>query len=58
MGARHCIGTKNRLCRGLIYAWLNKWQRRIKDKVSFYRQDWEIIKTAITLNRKHTLANV
>ncbi len=38
-----------------IYAWLNKWQRRINHKVSFYRQDWEIIKPAISLNMKHIL---
>ncbi len=40
-----------------IYAWLNKFKRRMKDNTSFYLQDWEIIKPAITLNMRHILTN-
>ncbi len=40
-----------------IYAWLNKFKRRMKDNTSFYLQDREIIKPAITLNMRHILTN-
>ncbi len=39
-----------------IYAWLHKFKRRRRDKISFYQQDWEMIKPAITLNMKNILA--
>ncbi len=39
-----------------IYAWLHKFKQRRQDKISFYQQDWEIIKLAITLNMKNILA--
>ena len=38
-----------------IYAWLSKFTRRLRESLSFYEQDWEIIKPAISLRMKNIL---
>lgn len=35
-----------------IIAWLDKHRRRVLEKISLYQQDWELIKSGITLGMK------
>lgn len=39
-----------------IYAWINKFKRRVREGLSFYQQDWDVIKTAISLNMRNIMA--
>lgn len=39
-----------------IAAWLQKYRRQLQHKISFYQQDWVIIKTSIAKHLKLILA--
>jgi hypothetical protein len=58
-GIERCQARTGRAQRNHIFmaitAWLQKFQRRLKHKISFYQQDWLIIKMAISKNLKHIL---
>lgn len=51
-GIERCQARTGRAQRNHIFmaimAWLDKHRRRIHESISFYQQDWEIIKPAIT----------
>jgi hypothetical protein len=55
-GIERCQARTGRAQRNHIFmaisAWLQKYQRRLKHKISFYQQDWLIIKTSIAKNLK------
>jgi hypothetical protein len=55
-GIERCQARTGRAQRNHIFiaisAWLGKYQQRLKHKISFYQQDWLIIKNSITQNLK------
>lgn len=55
-GIERCQARTGRAQRNHIFiaisAWLQKYKQRLKHKISFYQQDWRIIKTAIAKNLK------
>ena len=60
-GIERCQARTGRAQRNHIFlaitAWLEKYRRRINEQISFYRQDWEVIKNAISTHMKIILAN-
>lgn len=53
--ARTGRAQRNHICLSIL-AWLDKYRRRIIDKVSFYQQDWNVIKYAISREIKAIIA--
>jgi hypothetical protein len=53
--ARTGRAQRNHICLSIL-AWLDKYRRRIIDKVSFYQQDWNVIKYAISREIKTIIA--
>jgi hypothetical protein len=55
-GIERCQARTGRAQRNHIFiaisAWLQKYQQRLKHKISFYQQDWLIIKSSIAKNLK------
>ena len=39
-----------------ILAWLDKHRRRLQEKISFYTQNWNVIKSAVSSEIKFILA--
>lgn len=52
--ARTGRAQRNHICLAII-AWVDKYKRRIIDKLSVYRQDWQVIKNSIAVEIKHIL---
>ena len=38
---------RNHICLSIL-TWLDKYRRRMQEKISFYNQDWNVIKSAIS----------
>jgi len=55
-GIERCQARTGRAQRNHIFiaisAWLQKYQSRLKHKISFYQQDWSIIKNSIATHLK------
>jgi Transposase DDE domain len=55
-GIERCQARTGRAQRNHIFiaiaAWLQKYQQRLKHKISFYQQDWLVIKSSIAKNLK------
>lgn len=54
--ARTGRAQRNHICLSIL-AWLDKCRRRIFEKISFYQQDWNVIKNAISNEIQLILAN-
>jgi|TARA_Y100000310_G_C20528802_1_gene737421 hypothetical protein len=52
--ARTGRAQRNHICLA-IQAWLDKFKRRLVEKISFYQQDWNVIKYGISSNIKAIL---
>lgn len=53
--ARTSRAQRNHICLSIL-AWLDKHRRRISEKISFYQQDWNVIKQAISFEIKIIMA--
>jgi len=60
-GIERCQSRTGRAQRNHIFmaimAWFDKHRRRIHEQVSFYKQDWEMIKPGISLGIKTIMAS-
>ncbi|CAM4421212.1 MAG: IS701 family transposase ISMhu9 [Legionellaceae bacterium] len=59
-GIEHCQARtgraqRNQTCLSIL-AWLDKYRRRITEKISFYQQDWNVIKNGIAHEIKIIMA--
>lgn len=59
-GIERCQARTGRAQRNHIFlsiaAWIERYKRKYSDRLSFYQQNWNVIKGAITLEIKHILA--
>lgn len=59
-GVERCQARTSRAQRNHIFlaiiAWLDRYKRRFREAVSFYEQQWEIIRQPISLAMQHILA--
>lgn len=53
--ARNGRAQRNHICMAII-AWLDKNKRRIQDRITFYQQDWNIIKSGISQSMRVIMA--
>ena len=53
--ARTGRAQRNHICIAIL-AWFDKHRRRIQETLSFYQQDWDVIKQAISTNIKVIMA--
>jgi hypothetical protein len=55
-GMERCQARSGRAQRNHIFmaisAWIDKYKRRLNEKITFYEQDWQIIKSSISQNLK------
>jgi Transposase DDE domain len=54
--ARTGRAQRNHICIAIL-SWLDKHRRRIQEKISFYQQDWNVIKEGIASNIKILMAS-
>lgn len=53
--ARTGRAQRNHICLAIL-AWLDKYRRRLTEKISFYQQDWDVIKHGISHEIKMIMA--
>ncbi len=53
--ARTGRSQRNHICMSIL-AWLDKHKRRVTEKISLYRQDWNIIKNGVAMDIRQILA--
>lgn len=53
--ARTGRSQRNHICIAIL-AWLDKHKRRVMEKISLYRQDWNIIKNGVAIGIRQILA--
>ncbi len=53
--ARTGRSQRNHICMAII-AWLDKHRRRINERLTFYQQDWNVIKDSITAGINEIMA--
>jgi len=55
-GMERCQARSGRAQRNHIFmaisAWIDKYKRKLNEKITFYAQDWQVIKAAISQNLK------
>ena len=60
-GIERCQARTSRAQRNHIFmaisAWFDKYKRKLEHGISFYQQDWNVIKDSISLNIKFILHN-
>ena len=59
-GIERCQACTSRAQRNHIFlaiaAWLDRYKRRFREEISFYQQQWEMIKQSISLAMQHIMA--
>ena len=53
--ARTGRSQRNHICMSIL-AWIDKHKRRITEKISLYRQDWDVIKNGVAMGIRRILA--
>ena len=52
--ARTGRAQRNHICLAIL-AWLDKHKRRISEKITFYKQDWDVVKDGVSNSIKRIL---